>query len=400
MAIKNSGNWTQRDWKRQLVRLFSGRVERGRQQDFDRELAKNMQWIGRVVMPFILLFQIYNILRVIAFSDAKLATANNRRYFILYVILLLATAVGILFAYAYPRDGKRARYLVHAGFVYTAVICLWGVGITSLDLARNENVDVYMTIVITTAVFVYLRPWQAAAVYATSQLLLYPAVLSGDTPGLWINSTAMALMAMVVSVSRYATKRNEFEQRVLITQRSEEIHDINAQLQKLVMIDNLTGLFNRRFLDERLPGIWAERQTQGGKAAVIMLDIDDFKHFNDTHGHLRGDACLRVIAKALRDCCSDDDSYSVRYGGEEFAVVLLGRPEAEVLSTAEEVLGRIRLKSAAENCGCGAAVTVSAGICCGVPGEGESLQVYIQRADQALYEAKREGKDRVAFWKQ
>ena len=155
-------------------------------------------------------------------------------------------------------------------------------------------------------------------------------------------------------------------------------------------LDALTGLPNRRYFDELLAIMRPGRRTTDS-LAILMVDIDHFKAVNDRHGHGGGDGVLRAVAGAISLTIRAEDT-PARYGGEEFAVILR-RASAK---QAEEVAERLRIAVSAlpaERLGVSDHVTVSVGVAVADPGE--DIEAVIERADHALYVAKRSGRDRV-----
>jgi len=158
--------------------------------------------------------------------------------------------------------------------------------------------------------------------------------------------------------------------------------------------DQLTGLYNHSYLKHFMTHEMKRCQRQQEPMAFIMIDIDDFKQYNDTYGHPAGDALLRLLGRLIKTTLREVD-LAARYGGEEFAVVLpyTGRDEARTV--AERILGNIRNCSLSEGpsrlC---ERKTASLGIAC-YPGDGDTVADIIQRADEALYRAKSKGKNQV-----
>ncbi|MGX7705502.1 GGDEF domain-containing protein [Methylobacterium sp. Gmos1] len=166
-----------------------------------------------------------------------------------------------------------------------------------------------------------------------------------------------------------------------------------AALERDVILDPLTGIFNRRYLDARLVEEVARSQRSGSSLSAVMIDIDHFKSINDRFGHQIGDVVIRKTAELVVRTCRTDDTV-VRYGGEELMILAPGiaAREAEVL--AESIRTAIaRLPSLVD--GHAVPVTVSAGVATWNPGEVAASLV--QRADNALYRAKRQGRNRVCL---
>lgn len=168
-----------------------------------------------------------------------------------------------------------------------------------------------------------------------------------------------------------------------------EMQKRNNYLKHLSLTDGLTGISNRRYFEEYLHNIWEDMRKQKKPMTLIMLDIDYFKKFNDTYGHIEGDICLKKIAKILEKTVHDLGKV-FRYGGEEFAVIL---PNTDV-HTSKKLAAR--LEQAVEDLKIphsvsteGAYVTVSTGATTFVPQDMENVEKYVQSADNQLYEAKR-----------
>jgi diguanylate cyclase (GGDEF)-like protein len=169
---------------------------------------------------------------------------------------------------------------------------------------------------------------------------------------------------------------------------NETLRQQNEELERLSASDSLTGLSNRRILTQRLSEELLKAQRQSHSFTVLMLDVDHFKKYNDAHGHPAGDEVLKKIGNILRNCTRSGDC-TARYGGEEFAVLLSGKSGDTALQLAE----RIRERVAAEEF-VGGTVTISGGIA-EFPHHGHTAEAVISSADEALYEAKRQGRNRV-----
>jgi diguanylate cyclase (GGDEF)-like protein len=177
-----------------------------------------------------------------------------------------------------------------------------------------------------------------------------------------------------------------------------QLEEANQRLQRLSSIDGLTGIANRRQFDEVLESEWRRAYRSDTSLALVMMDLDEFKRYNDEYGHQRGDDCLRQVAATLREGLRRGGDLVARYGGEEFVAIL---PECDIpgaLHYAEAVRGCIQsLAIRHESSPVGGMVTLSAGVAAAWPRRGGYPDELIARADQALYLAKRSGKNRVEF---
>ncbi len=170
------------------------------------------------------------------------------------------------------------------------------------------------------------------------------------------------------------------------------------RLNELAERDGLTGLYNRRIFDDYIGRVWRQSRRDDVALEFIFIDIDYFKIYNDLHGHQAGDDCLKKVAASIARCAKRPFDFLARYGGEEFVLVLYGPPE-EYARTLPEQIRRDVLDLLIPHSGSSAAkhVTVSIGVALARAGSKRSLNGAIQVADEALYQAKREGRNRVVF---
>lgn len=164
-----------------------------------------------------------------------------------------------------------------------------------------------------------------------------------------------------------------------------------AELDRRARIDELTGLLNRKEIFDRLTLIHGHRRQGDGQVAVLFCDIDHFKAINDNHGHRGGDAVLTALARRVLDCTRQDDLVG-RIGGDELLVVLKGIPSLE---TAETIAAKIHAAARDPLALASGEVVPTLSIGVTLIRDGESIDAVVERADQAMYEAKQHGRDRV-----
>ena len=201
--------------------------------------------------------------------------------------------------------------------------------------------------------------------------------------------------------SSLAGLRESFEGHVYGAERDDELGELSRTIEDLFTkanVDALTGIRNRRFLENNLGQIMAVISRSGGFLSTLMIDIDFFKRFNDTYGHDRGDVCLKAAARAIGAAVTRAGDFAARYGGEEFVVVLPNTDENGVRIIAEKILENIRSLGIPHS-GNDAAphVTTSIGATTGKVTFAQSWEEYIKRADEALYRSKQNGRDRYTY---
>jgi len=179
-----------------------------------------------------------------------------------------------------------------------------------------------------------------------------------------------------------------------ITGQKEQINE----LTNVVHYDVLTGIYNRRFMEESLKRVIKLISRSGGALSVMMLDIDYFKKYNDTYGHRQGDICLKSVAEAVAGTLSRAEDFAARYGGEEFVVVLPHADANGAQMIANKILAKIQaLNIPHKKSDVADRVTVSIGVTTGSVKHGQNYDTYLKRADEALYISKNSGRNRSTY---
>ena len=181
-----------------------------------------------------------------------------------------------------------------------------------------------------------------------------------------------------------------------VVERTRELWEANQRLEVLSNTDALTDLVNRRHFMEALDREWARALRSATWIAIAMIDVDHFKKYNDHYGHLAGDACLRQVAAALQSSVRQHVDIAARYGGEEFAVIMPGVDADMARLVAERVRGAVSALGVPHAQSDFGLVSVSIGIAAVMPSGDMVAEELLHLADGALYDAKRNGRDRVS----
>lgn len=240
---------------------------------------------------------------------------------------------------------------------------------------------------------------------ATLTLLAYCLFVQAKTPlqQLIVGSNIMMLflglaLTLVASHGFELRERRAWLLRRQSVQMQANLAQAGEKLRELSVRDPLTHLYNRRQFDAAMGQAFGQAAVAGQPVAMLMLDVDYFKRYNDHHGHPAGDACLQSVARVLADLGEQEGGLVGRLGGEEFGMALPGRSGDEALALGRRLCAAIREAAIEHHASpVGPHVTASVGVAAVWPGRaGASPHALAQMADQALYQAKHDGRDRAA----
>ena len=232
----------------------------------------------------------------------------------------------------------------------------------------------------------------------SASIVLYRTPHWYETP--WAPVGGVVLLGALFALAyRVLVRRSRAREQLLeriVGQRTEELQAALAKVEEISRIDGLTGVANRRHFDERLAGTWKMAARTACPVSVIMLDIDRFKEYNDSLGHQAGDDCLRRIAGALAAGLLRDQDLVARYGGEEFVILLYDADADAAVRVARRIIDGVdALKLHHPESDVSPYITVSLGCATARTGELENPYILVNRADQALYDAKRAGRNQL-----
>ena len=290
-------------------------------------------------------------------------------YLVFALVLIIVTTYAMLFAVSGD-----------AYHLYTSSILALVMG--GLTLTRIGFVGALVTAVI----YILVSAWAQYSLKELDRTAIYYLLL-----GIW------AVTFCVVSAFSFEkANRNEFLQKILIQRKNNQLKNANERLKNLVDIDALTGISNRRHFDHVLDEEWRRAKRRQYPLALLMVDIDYFKAYNDSLGHVKGDECLRQVAQNLLAQARRPGDLVARYGGEEFSVILPALDREEATVVAENFCNKI-FEMAIPHPGSEIAdcVTVSIGVAVQTPNAHNERGDLLKQADDALYLAKKRGRNRV-----
>jgi len=209
------------------------------------------------------------------------------------------------------------------------------------------------------------------------QMFLATAVLSADVVGLVLGDLKRS--ALIEEEARLGLK------------------DALETLEGVARVDATTRIANRRRLDEALEEAWRRAIREGSSLSFVLMDVDHFKNYNDLYGHLAGNECLRAVAEIAASVLRRPSDLIARFGGEEFAILLPQTDETGAAQLAEQIRLAIRSAGIEHGSATSSVLTVSLGCGAVIPGQSDDLSSLLVAADRALYQAKHDGRDRVAI---
>ncbi len=302
---------------------------------------------------------------------------------------LMAPTVLALFFAAYSR-----YYLRYFQTVAQAVILMHITGLTCVEVMvhrQGHSVSVWMALAIFGIFHAYGLNQQQALRTGLIATTIY--VVGGFAAGLggtqWYFDTGLLLFVLIGSIATHAA--------LMAAIRAQ--YQTTLSLSEFAQRDALTNLHNRRAFDERIELLWQQATRARVSLGLLLIDIDYFKNYNDAEGYLSGDACLSKVATIIARSAQRPMDMVARFGGEEFVVLLYDIDQATLTHVAQ--MARTNIAAAAlphPNSPIASSVTVSIGGACITPDTKRSVRGAIQLADEALYTAKKQGRDRVVIY--
>lgn len=309
-------------------------------------------------------------------------------YRIFYSVLLVYSSIYLL-CITHPVIRKKISYtfvenwLVVSGFL----LLMWAMGITLLDHMRGVNNFTYFFMLMAFASVTVISPRRSFLIYFGSHflyLILHPVVgLSGDQlVSNILNATTVVLTSWMINTIFYKYHHKDF-------MKQQKIIEQQKALERLSSRDPLTNLYNRRNLDRKLLEYYDQAQKSKTLLTVLMVDIDYYKGYNDSYGHVKGDKIIQIVAEYIKQIVREHGGYACRYGGDEICMIFSQLRENQLEDVIEELHEALR-SEAIENKASRVSeyVTISIGAYAKVPEVHMNPMDFIAKADEDLYDEK------------
>jgi diguanylate cyclase (GGDEF)-like protein len=321
-----------------------------------------------------------------AMDSVVLTPELNRIPSMIHMLLIIPT---LLIGLGATFSAQRHRIFPPLALIASTVL---GVGVVAVQIIGTlGGVTILFPCLMLSIVFVYFLAglifYHAIAANVIVMLVYLGVGTALQLPGREFAYDAMAIVAANIFGASV----------VYMNEKISRMRFLEAcLLRELVARDGLTGIQNRRMFDQHIQRVWQQAVRDKVRVAVLLADIDCFKDYNDRYGHQAGDECLRAVAVSLNQCARRPLDFVARYGGEEFAVVLYEASReyvAEVLTRIQRSIAELNIPHEASRVA--SRLTVSIGAAFILPSTNRTPEGLIQLADEALYSAKEQGRNRV-----
>lgn len=362
----------------------------------DAAFRRNLQVLGVASWGMVVL----NLLHVLVFAllrfdDPQRSAWAHQITAAHGAMALLMSTAGWLSrqAQAHPSRSLPMRLLPEG---VSTLILAWAIALTVMDQAISTSINAFVNAAVGVSIVFLLRPRSALAILALGWCALAlslgwttenSALLATNRMNA-ASASALALLVSTLLWRRYV--QAELLQRAL-AETNQQLERQRAELETLATRDPLTGLLNRREFVRLAEQELARAQRQESTLSLLMLDLDHFKSINDRFGHPTGDAVLQHVAQLMTHAVRQTDRVA-RFGGEEFVLLLPDTPEADALHLANKLRHKLASTPAAS---LSTPVTASIGLASMPAGSAMALDALLQQTDQALYQAKRQGRNRT-----
>jgi diguanylate cyclase (GGDEF)-like protein len=321
-----------------------------------------------------------------AMDSAVLGRELNRIPSMIHMLVIIPT---LLLGLAASFSQQRHRIYPVFALISATVLGL-GVAATQIVAALGGMPILFPCMMLTITFIYFMGGLIFYHALAANVIVMFVYLAAGTTLQLPGREFAYDALAMIAANLFGATV-------VYMHEKTSRMRFLEAcLLREMVARDGLTGIQNRRMFDQHIDRVWQQAVRDGERVAVLLADIDCFKDYNDRYGHQAGDECLRAVAVCLSQCARRPLDFVARYGGEEFAVILYEASReyvAEVLTRIQRSIAELNIPHEASRVA--SRLTVSIGAAFILPSSARTYEGLIQLADEALYSAKEQGRNRV-----
>lgn len=370
---------------------------------------------GKLLAAVSISFEIVFIIIDIIASFFKVNdTFSFYSYLAMYSIMIAINLVYLFLINCFYKNRIHMRAMNNFIVFYLTLVMAWGSVISLMDQRLYGQLMTFMVNMIVCSIIYLMDAKRMSIPYMTSTMILTIGLpffqISGNVLiGHYVNLLVFIVISWIASrivyrnyCDNYIIRKLMNQSKLMLEKEMEENRIINKklaianeQLKKLALVDEMTGLPNRRSFRE-----FIDKMFQGDNSdctvSVIMIDVDYFKQYNDSYGHEKGDLALIAIAKQIDSMVENTAQIAVRWGGEEFIYTAFNKSQEDIKGIADTLRLKIMdLKIINQNSSISPYITISLGTCTGTIDSAKDINIIIKTADQALYMAKSSGRNKT-----
>lgn len=384
-----------------------------KQKDLEWQLFYENITRSKLFAKIVILFEAILILRNVLLADQLFNI-----HFIMYVILLGSSTLMLVFILRFEKgdiyDEARCKKYQKCLHILVSIFLLWGAVMTLIDQQSYGHVMAFVVNAMCVSILFYTSKRSFFQIFSVPVI-----VVIGGLPffqesqavmiGHYVNLSVFLFFCWLASKIIYTSYYKIFSDQMLIEESNQklaekmeenvrinlQLNEAVEQLKQLSTIDELSQISNRRGFDEYIQK-YAGLSNNTQQLSILMMDIDAFKQYNDSYGHVAGDRIIREVAEQIQACINPMTSIAARFGGEEFIIAAFNMPPSEVGRMGEDIRVAVEglqiphLSSPVSN-----VVTISLGVATADITQATDSKLLIEQADQMLYVAKQNGRNRV-----
>ncbi len=347
-------------------------------------------------------------------------TFHFSAYFLMYILMILINLRFLLFAEKYlklvNKTPRQINNMETGIIIYMTLVMCWGAWLSLMDQGLYGQLTVFMVNMMICSVVFFMEIRKTLIPYSASTLILFVGLPffqneSDVLIGHYANSTVFIGVCLLVSRVLFRNYLEEFRSRELLKNTNDllekeiaqnkiinmRLAETNLQLKQLSLLDELTGIPNRRFFRNFIDIAFDGFARDGGLFSIIMIDIDYFKGYNDRYGHVAGDRVLKEVAEQINSIVKHATDFAARWGGEEFIYASFNTSTEETARIAELIRNKVlELKIPHESSRVCPHISISLGVSTFRVKSHKDISRSIEAADRALYTAKTSGRNCIS----
>ncbi|MBN1624172.1 MAG: diguanylate cyclase [Clostridia bacterium] len=314
----------------------------------------------------------------------------------LYAGIILFLSIYLLFFVYVSKKAKIKNMTFIRLFIITGLmlVLIWGVFLVLFEHTEGFLPSAYILIMMSIGIIPYLNFWEISVTMIPSQILITLYVVTTRSfnytasTNILFDSWSFCLISILISTLIYKMRISNYKKDIMLLEQ-------NDMLKQHSEIDALTGIYNRRKLDEELENEWQRSSRSQKPLSFLLIDLDHFKKYNDTYGHMEGDICLKKAATVMAETLKRSTDVIFRYGGEEFAAILPFTSLDAACLVGEKLRKNIENAQIEHVNSSTGYLTVSIGVSSAIGNHEKSPEKLCLEADKALYAAKKSGRNKV-----